>query len=104
MATDPLSIFLASSCIGSFWGNARTGLQSIQPYVPAASIHGLSAQNGALRPLLCTSEMEFCLRIFNSVRAVTWPPWHGRRRHVEMDGTHEKWSFTKQADFTGTAL
>ena len=46
MATDPLSIFLASSCIGSFWGNARTGpaVQRVQPPPP-----GRERPGGAMR-------------------------------------------------------
>ena len=63
---------------------------------------GLSAQIGALRPLLCTPEMEFDLRNFGAPCAVTWPSWHGRRRRVEVDGEERKWSFAKQVAFTIT--
>ena len=55
MATDRYLISLASSCIGSFQGNADIESQSIHPIVPAAGVHGLSAQNGAVRPLLCAT-------------------------------------------------
>ena len=73
MATDQYLILLPRSCIASFQDKASIESQSIQPIMPAAGVHGLSAQDGALRPLLCLSEMEFDLRIFNLVCAVTWP-------------------------------
>ena len=104
MATDQYLIVLPRSCIGSLQGKASIESQSIQPIMPAAGLHGLSAQDGALRPLLCTSEMEFDHRSFTNNSADTWPSWHGRRRRVEVDGEERKWSFPKQADFTVTTL
>ena len=65
---------------------------------------GLSAQIGALRPLLCTAEMEFDYRNFAALRAVTWPPWHGRRRRVEVDWAGRKCSFTKRVASEVSAL
>ena len=104
MATGQYLILLPRSCIGSLQGKASIESQSIQPIMPAAGLHGLSAQDGALRPLLCTSEMEFDHRSFTMHSPVTWPPWHGRRRRVEVHGEERKWSFAKQADFTVTPL
>ena len=95
MATDQYLIVLPRSCIGSLQGKASIESQSIQSIMPAASVHGLSAQDGALRPLLCLSEMDFCLRIFTAVGAVTWPSWHGRRRRVEVHWARRNRSFVK---------
>ena len=104
MATDRYLISLASSCIGSFQGNADIELQSIQPIVPAASVHGLSVQNGAVRPLLCATAWEISVANYIFRCAVTWRAWHGRRRRVDEDGAHEKWSFAKQVTFTAPPL
>ena len=73
MATDQYLIVLPRSCIGSLQGKASIESQSIQSIMPAASVHGLSAQDGALRPLLCLSEMEFCLRTWTVSYGITWP-------------------------------
>ena len=60
--------------------------------MPTVSVHGLSAQFGALRPLLCTNAWEMSVANYIVTDAVTWRAWHGRRRREKMDGAGEKWS------------
>ena len=55
MAMDRYLISLASSCIGSFRGEPGIESQAMQAMQSAGGVHGLSAQIGALRPLLCSS-------------------------------------------------
>ena len=99
-ATVHILIVLARTCDESSQGDACIEAQLMLPTMDCPTCvdwrRGLSAQIGALRPLLCTPEMESCLRIFNSVRAVTWHAWHGRRRRVGVDSEGRKWSFPKQ--------
>ena len=93
MATDRYLISLASSCIGSFRGEPGIASQAMQSMQSAGGVHGLSAQIGDLRPLLCLTETEFDHRNFAAVGAAMWRSWHGRRSRVEVDGAAEKWSF-----------
>ena len=104
MATGQYLILLPRSCIGSLQGKASIESQYIQSIMPAAGVHGLSAQDGALRPLLCLSEMEFDLRNFILVRAIMWHAWHGRWRRVAVDSEERNWSFAKQVTFTAPPL
>ena len=73
-------------------GNARIEAQPIQLIMPAVGVHGLSAQFGALRPLLCTNAWELSVANYILRCAVTWRAWHGRRRREKMDGADEKCS------------
>ena len=73
MAADQYLIDLPRSCIGSLQGKASIESQSIQSIMPIAGVHGLSAQDGALRPLLCLSKMEFCLRTWTVSYGMPWP-------------------------------
>ena len=52
MATDQCYIALPKSCIGSFHCKARIESQLMQSVMPVGGMHGLSAQDGALRPKL----------------------------------------------------
>ena len=52
MTTDQYLIVLPRSCIGSLQGKDSIESQSIQSITPIAGVHGLSAQDGALRPFL----------------------------------------------------
>ena len=70
-------------------GNARIEAQPIQSIMPAVGVHGLSAQFGALRPLLCTNAWELSVANYIVADAVTWRAWHGRRRREKMDGADE---------------
>ena len=73
-------------------GNARIEAQPIQLIMPPVGVHGLSAQFGALRPLLCTNAWELSVANYIFRCAVTSRAWHGRRRREKMDGADEKWS------------
>ena len=92
MASDQYLIVLARSCIGSFRGEAHSESQASLPSGLPLACHGLSAQIGALRPLLCSAEMEFYLRNFTAVGAVMWPSWLMRRSRVDVHGARRKWS------------
>ena len=61
--------------------------------MPAVGVHGLSAQFGALRPLLCATAWEISVANYIVTDAVTWRAWHGRRRREKMERAVEKWSF-----------
>ena len=52
MATDQCYIALPKSCIGIFHCKARIESQLMQSIMPVGGVHGLSAQDGALRPKL----------------------------------------------------
>ena len=52
----------------------------------AGGVHGLSAQIGALRQLLCSNGLELSDAKHNSVCAIMWPTWHGRRSRMNVDG------------------
>ena len=96
MATDRYLISLASSCIGSFRGEPGIELQASQSMQSAGGVHGLSAQIGALRPLLCSFASEFDLRNFTAVCAVIWPSWLVRRSRVDVHGAGLNRSFAKR--------
>ena len=59
MAADQYLIVLARSCIGSFRGEAHSESQASLPSGLPVACHGLSAQIGELRPLLCLTETAF---------------------------------------------
>ena len=96
MASDQYLIVLARSCIGSFRGEAHSESQASLPSGLPLACHGLSAQIGALRPLLCSAEMEFYLRNFTAVGAVMWPSWLVRRSRVDVHGAGLNRSFAKR--------
>ena len=93
MATDRYLISLASSCIGSFRSEPGIELQSSQSMQSAGGVHGLSAQIGALRQLLCSNGLELsdAKHIFRC--AIMWPTWHRRRSRMNVHGAPSKWSF-----------
>ena len=75
MATDQYLIVLARSCIGSFQGEAYKQSQAIIPFGLPGGVHGLSAQIGALRPLPCSTEVDFDFRKFTAVRSTHVRQW-----------------------------
>ena len=108
IATVHILIVLARTCDESSQGDACIEAQPMLPTIDCPTCvdwrRGLSAQIGALLPLLCMTEMEFDHRNFAAPRAVTWPPWHGRRRRVEVDWAERKCSFTKRVASEVSAL
>ena len=58
--------------------------------------HGLGALIGGLRPLLCTNACEMSDANYILRCTVMWRAWHGRRRRVDDEGAHDKWSVAKQ--------
>ena len=72
MATDQCYIALPKSCIGIFHCKARieSQLQLMQSIMPVGSVHGLSAQDGALRPKLEHQRVR-----------ILSPDFRGRGRH-----------------------
>ena len=86
MATDRYLIVLARSCIGSCQGEAYIESQASQSIQSAGGVHGLSAQIGALRQLLCSNGLELSDAKHNSVCAIMWPTWHGRRSRMNVHG------------------
>ena len=86
MASDRYLISLASSCIGSFRGEPGIELQASQSIQSAGGVHGLSTLIGALRQLLCSNAAELSDANYNSVDAIKWPSWHGRRSRMKVDG------------------
>ena len=92
MATDQYLIAPSELALAALPGNARIEAQPIQSIMPAVGVHGLSAQFGALRPLLCTNAWELSVANYILRCAVTWRAWHGRRRREKMDGADEKCS------------
>ena len=76
IATVHILIVLARTRDESSQGDACIEAQPMLPTLDCPTCvdwrRGLSAQIGALRPLLCTSEMEFDLRNFGAPCAVTW--------------------------------
>ena len=92
MATDRYLISLASSCIGSFRGEPGIESQASQSIQSAGGVHGLSAQIGALRQLLCSNGLELSDENYIVVDAIMWPTWHGRRSRMNVDGARSKCS------------
>ena len=86
MVTDRYLISLASSCIGSFRGEPGIELQASQSMQSAGGVHGMSAQVGALRQLLCSNGLELSHEKYILRCAITWPSWHGRRSRMNVDG------------------
>ena len=70
MATDQCYIALPKSCIGSFHCKARIESQLMQSVMPVGGMHGLSAQDGALRPKLEHQRVR-----------ILSPDFRGRGRH-----------------------
>ena len=69
MAADQYLIVLPRFCIGSLQGKASIESQSIQSIMPIAGVHGLSAQDGALRPLKrCLSVGARSSKLYPGVR------------------------------------
>ena len=94
MATDQYLIAPSDLALAALPGNARIEAQPIKSIMPrAVGVHGLSAQFGALRPLLCTNAWELSVSNYIVADAVTWRAWHGRRRREKMERAVDKCSF-----------
>ena len=65
------------------WQLPKRARQSMQS---AGGVHGLSAQIGALRQLLCSNGLELSHEKYILRCAITWPSWHGRRSRMNVDG------------------
>ena len=83
---DRYLISLASSCIGSFRSEPGIELQASQSMQSAGGVHGLSAQIGALRQLLCSNGLELSQENYMVADAIMWPTWHRRRSRMNVHG------------------